>query len=152
MGPHASKYRNASFQLPSFEDHSSDSLYSLTEMFVGIIVACMPSAAHTFRHHLHTYNALKKSFNAHVTALRTTRRFTGQSSTMADKSSEETEIGHGRRTYSKLDHHMLPGSVDHDQNNGVRTSIRGQRLNDNTPKAGIHLNYELQSVSRQDYV
>ena len=34
---------------------------SLVEMFVGIMCACMPAAAHTYHHHLRSYESLKQN-------------------------------------------------------------------------------------------
>jgi hypothetical protein len=126
MGTYARQYRNVSsltHRLP--ECHNPNHSCSLAEMFVGIICACMPSAAQSWRHHLPHYEALtmRIRFQLHTLRLRNKRTYPASSSDL-EKNHGSTSI---EGPHLDLKSYKLAKHFDLTQTKGIRTFIQGGR-------------------------
>lgn len=134
MGTHACQYLNVSPSplLTIFHPTSSTpkflipsrKLYSLVEMFVGIICACMPSAAQSVRHNLHHYESLKTRISYRLYSLRSRHRRTHPASS-SDMEKNQGSTADIEGPYLDLRNYQLAKHSDLAQTKGVRTFIQG---------------------------
>ena len=119
-------------------------IYSLTEMFVGIICACVPSAAHSCREHVPAYTIFKNYLHSRFSTLHSIFRDTTHKSYQRSHSAPETKA-HG--SYSNIDPLWGSEKVGMPQRDtGIRTFIRGGPQNKKT-KNGIHVGSEIETNS-----
>ncbi len=111
-------------------------------MFVGIMCACMPAAAHTYNHHAKSYSFLKKNFRLRYGLLGVGDRGTNpplRESTFHDvKTSRAVHEG-----YVTLD---APGHSTRMPAKPLQTFVSRVRCND-LDHEDIHLTHEMQHVS-----
>ena len=121
-------------------------------MFVGIICACTPSAAHTCRHHLPSFEKIKALLSSRFTTL-TSRLVGSKHSLSSDVGMEqnETEKMQRQRHYAAIhDGDSMRKKFGHSKS--VSTFIRSGTDGDVDPEDGIHLNYEMETTYAQNPV
>lgn len=148
MGRHRCKYHNVCLFncAPSPKITSmnvrTDQDYSLLEMFVGIICACMPAAANMCHRLLPSYDSLKKNLQTRYRSLdlksRSTRPSVPKSTSRGIETSRSVHEG-----YVSLEAPELPMPVPA---KSLRTFIHN-RSPDDVEHDSIHPTYEMQQTS-----
>lgn len=115
---------------------------SLVEMFVGIICACMPAAAHTCRHHLPSYDCVSTTLRSRYESLgKGLRRTNPTSSLLSKRGSRDVKTPRGAyEGYYNL------GRLQRDLPFPAK-SLQTYGRTDDLNYDGIHLTYEMQQTS-----
>ena len=146
MGTDACQYRNVSPSSIPCTNTMTESSRRLVEMFVGIVCACMPSAAQTCRHHLPHYRSLKTRVYFQLHALRSgIRRIQNPDDYSNSGGHPETTSTAG--PYPDLQSYKLAKHSDLTQTKGIRTFIHGG-LRGDIESDGIHLTYDMSTNSQ----
>lgn len=114
-------------------------------MFVGIICACMPAAAHTCHHHLPSYDSIKNILRSHYGSLgQRLRRPNPTSSTVSERNSRDLKTPRG-----VYEGYVNLGGLDHARPvpaKSLQTFVHNGSPDDFSHD-GIHLTYEMQQIS-----
>ena len=112
-------------------------------MFVGIVCACMPAAAHTCHRHLPSYDSLKKTLQSRYRSLGlkgpSTYPSFPESTSNGIKTSRSVHEG-----YVSLEAPEIPMPVPA---KSLGTSFIHRENTGNLSHDGIHLTYEMQQTS-----
>ena len=114
-------------------------------MFVGIICACMPAAAHTSHHHLPSYDSIRSILRSRYGSLgQRLRRTYPTSSSLPEDSSHEVRTSRGiHEGYINL------GTLESGPRvpaKTLQTFVRHGKADD-LNNNGIHLTYEMRQSS-----
>lgn len=115
---------------------------SLLEMFVGIMCACMPAAAHTGRHHLPSYDCVSTTLRSHYESLgKGLRRSNPISSSLSQRDFRDVKTPRGvYEGYYNL------GGLQRDLQEPAK-SLQTYGKTDDLGHDGIHLTYEMKPTS-----
>ncbi|MCJ1394806.1 hypothetical protein MMC18_007686 [Xylographa bjoerkii] len=147
---------------------------TLTEMFVGVICACMPSAAHSFRHHFPSFDVFVSRFYTRFSGYKSSMKSGPpskgyshhSSSTYGTRSSDRKPL-HAHAAYMDIESKATDtytawsepktgdsravGHPERGRTAGVRTVIKSGRP-EPLVKDGIRVDYEMQMLSRPGVV
>ena len=117
------------------------------EMYVGIICACTPAAAKSFKHHVQRFDSLRTYISSYL-PVSSLKRFKESSYTMSNGSTKAEREKFKHRQYSTVDEIYRSAQG---KGNNISTYVQSGK-HDDIENDGIHLTFEMQSeVSRAEH-
>lgn len=131
--------------LPILQDSGADDTTSLLEMFVGIICACMPAAAHTCHHHLPSYDSFKNILRSRYGSLQNKLRSYSAFSSLPEDSAHD--VGTSRGVHEGYGHGGTMSGRARVAAKPLQTFVQRGTTADDLNHDGIHLTYEMRQSS-----
>ena len=120
-----------------FRDNNlTNDMNSLAEMFIGIIVLCIPAAARTCRHHSKDYHDIKETITSKIL------------SRPGSRSAASTVVSNNNGRYTDLSSDKTSRKSPYPHLEGPKTTIRsgGSSRGDDTDDDGVRLTFEMKTT------